>query len=409
MRWRTKAGDELEARLGEPMTKDFVAQAWRTALDPKGEWIPAVLAAADRRLTEVRRHVAGRRRARHRLQPDPGEGVCRHPPLSSPARPRRSCSPTTSARAGASRTSARATSGGWSPCAWCPRASTCRASPSASTRRRPRRRSSSPRRSAASSGPAGAVRPRRSSCPRCRSSSTTPRDSRRSATTRSTASPTPTRSGQLWAEEQGLLDEANRADKASGGARRGRLRGARVRRPLRPRALRQAAVRHARPVGSRGRGGLPRPARACSSPTRCPPCSTSGRAGRSRRRRRARRGVRLPVAAHRALAAQRKELNKLVSTYARKKGLPHANIHLDLRRACGGPDLAAAIDRAGARSASRGSGAGSSAAADRSRSARLLAPFGPSVGLGSALRLGGEPRTWTRDCSDRAPSRRRTT
>ena len=57
MRWRTKAGDELEARLGEPMTKDFVAHAWRTALDPKGEWVPAVLAAADRRLTEVRSHV----------------------------------------------------------------------------------------------------------------------------------------------------------------------------------------------------------------------------------------------------------------------------------------------------------------------------------------------------------------
>ncbi|MGA8046739.1 MAG: DEAD/DEAH box helicase, partial [Dermatophilaceae bacterium] len=57
MRWRTKAGDEVAARLGEPMTKDQTAQAWRTALDPKGEWIPAVLAAADTRLTEVRRHV----------------------------------------------------------------------------------------------------------------------------------------------------------------------------------------------------------------------------------------------------------------------------------------------------------------------------------------------------------------
>ena len=50
----------------------------------------------------------------------------------------------------------------------------------------------------------------------------------------------------------------------------------------------------------------------------------------------------VPVAAHRALAAQRKELNTLVSAYARQKGLPHANVHLDLRRACGGPDLAAA-------------------------------------------------------------------
>src|SRR5580765_4385472 len=57
MRWRTKAGDEVAARLGEPMTKDITAQAWRTALDPKGEWIPSVLAAADKRLTEVRRHV----------------------------------------------------------------------------------------------------------------------------------------------------------------------------------------------------------------------------------------------------------------------------------------------------------------------------------------------------------------
>ena len=39
-----------------------------------------------------------------------------------------------------------------------------------------------------------------------------------------------------------------------------------------------------------------------------------------------------PVAAHRALAAQRKELNQLVSAYARQKGYPHANVHADLRR-----------------------------------------------------------------------------
>jgi len=57
MRWRTRAGDEVSARLGEPLTKDMTAQAWRTALDPNGEWIPSVLAAADRRLTEVRRTV----------------------------------------------------------------------------------------------------------------------------------------------------------------------------------------------------------------------------------------------------------------------------------------------------------------------------------------------------------------
>ena len=55
--WRTRAGDEIAARLGEPLTKDLTAQALRTALDPEGAWIPSVLAAADKRLSEVRRHV----------------------------------------------------------------------------------------------------------------------------------------------------------------------------------------------------------------------------------------------------------------------------------------------------------------------------------------------------------------
>lgn len=57
MRWRTKAGDEIAASLGEPMTQDAVSQAWRTALDPAGNWMPSVLRAADKRLTEVRRSV----------------------------------------------------------------------------------------------------------------------------------------------------------------------------------------------------------------------------------------------------------------------------------------------------------------------------------------------------------------
>ncbi|WP_405713134.1 MULTISPECIES: DEAD/DEAH box helicase [unclassified Streptomyces] len=57
MRWRTKAGDEIAARLGEPMTKDAIGQAWRTALSPTGEWIPNVLSAADKRLTEVRKGI----------------------------------------------------------------------------------------------------------------------------------------------------------------------------------------------------------------------------------------------------------------------------------------------------------------------------------------------------------------
>jgi superfamily II DNA or RNA helicase len=54
-RWRTSAGEELAARLGEPMTRDAVASAWRTALDPAGQWMPQVLRAADARLRVLRR------------------------------------------------------------------------------------------------------------------------------------------------------------------------------------------------------------------------------------------------------------------------------------------------------------------------------------------------------------------
>ncbi|KQZ84334.1 hypothetical protein ASD56_10155 [Microbacterium sp. Root166] len=57
MRWRTKTGDEMEAQLGQDNTKDITSQAWRTALAPEGEWIPAVLRSADRRLSEVREQV----------------------------------------------------------------------------------------------------------------------------------------------------------------------------------------------------------------------------------------------------------------------------------------------------------------------------------------------------------------
>ncbi|MCD4558096.1 DEAD/DEAH box helicase [Schaalia sp. lx-100] len=57
MTWRTRAGDEYSARLGEPLTRDLMKQAWRTALDPSGEWIRSVLQAAHQRLIEVRRQM----------------------------------------------------------------------------------------------------------------------------------------------------------------------------------------------------------------------------------------------------------------------------------------------------------------------------------------------------------------
>ncbi|MBI3225757.1 MAG: DEAD/DEAH box helicase [Mycolicibacterium cosmeticum] len=56
-RWRDSAGEEHAARLGEPLTAEQNARAWRTALNPAGEWMPAVLAAADTRLQQKRQHV----------------------------------------------------------------------------------------------------------------------------------------------------------------------------------------------------------------------------------------------------------------------------------------------------------------------------------------------------------------
>jgi len=56
-RWRDSAGEEHAARLGEPLSAEHTARAWRTSLDPTGEWMPAVIAAAETRLQQKRQHV----------------------------------------------------------------------------------------------------------------------------------------------------------------------------------------------------------------------------------------------------------------------------------------------------------------------------------------------------------------
>lgn len=53
-RWRTNAGEEFSARLGEPLSADQTSRAWRVALDPHGDWMPAVLQAAHTRLRQIR-------------------------------------------------------------------------------------------------------------------------------------------------------------------------------------------------------------------------------------------------------------------------------------------------------------------------------------------------------------------
>ena len=53
-RWMNSAGEVLSASLSEAGTKRREDTAWRTALNPEGKWIPHVVAAADRRLSDVR-------------------------------------------------------------------------------------------------------------------------------------------------------------------------------------------------------------------------------------------------------------------------------------------------------------------------------------------------------------------
>ena len=98
LQWRTRAGDEIAARLGEPLTKDLTAQALRTALDPDGLLDPVGAGG--------RRHPAHggaparprRRRAGDRHRPGLGARLRQASSRRSPARRRPSCSPTRSRR-----------------------------------------------------------------------------------------------------------------------------------------------------------------------------------------------------------------------------------------------------------------------------------------------------------------------
>nr|WP_308469929.1 DEAD/DEAH box helicase family protein [Kineococcus rubinsiae] len=53
-RWRNSAGEVVAASLTDATTKSVEALAWRTALDPRGDWVPHVIAAMDERLTHLR-------------------------------------------------------------------------------------------------------------------------------------------------------------------------------------------------------------------------------------------------------------------------------------------------------------------------------------------------------------------
>ncbi|MCW2606991.1 MAG: box helicase [Frankiales bacterium] len=53
-RWRNSAGEVVAASLSDTSTRSVEATAWRTALDPGGQWVPHVIAAMDERITHLR-------------------------------------------------------------------------------------------------------------------------------------------------------------------------------------------------------------------------------------------------------------------------------------------------------------------------------------------------------------------
>lgn len=53
-RWRNSAGEVIAASLSETSTRRTEATAWRTALNPRGRWVPHVLAAMDERISHLR-------------------------------------------------------------------------------------------------------------------------------------------------------------------------------------------------------------------------------------------------------------------------------------------------------------------------------------------------------------------
>ena len=317
MRWRTKAGDEVAARLGEPMTKDAAAQAWRTALDPKGEWIPSVLRAADKRLTEVRRHV-----------PDAGAMVI--------------ASNQTAARAYARHLE---TITGEKP-------TVVLSDDSGASTRIPRlcvgvyaTSTSTPLFFAQAVGRFVRARKRGEtasvflpSVPIILELAATMEAQRDHALDRPSSDES---EASLWAEEEGLIAAANRTERTLG-----------IDEPSFEALESEAHFDHVlfdkqqfglhAAVGSQEEQdylGLP----GLLEPDQVATLLNERQAKQSRQTKGSTRPTNpAPVSAHRALAAQRKELNSLVAAYAKKTGAPHANVHMELRRACGGPELAQA-------------------------------------------------------------------
>lgn len=336
MRWRTKAGDELAADLAEPLTKDLTAHAWRTALDPKGEWIQAVLRAADRRLSEVRRHV-----------PDAGGLVIATDQAQARAYGRlleglTGVKPTVvlSDDAGSS---GRIEEFSASQDRWLvavrmvsegvdvPRLAVGVYATATST----------PLFFAQAVGRFVRAR-RRGEVATVFLPTVAPLMAHATLLERQRDHILGAARGQDWPEEEALLAEANRSEGANDDLL-GQWEA------LSSEANFDHVLFDAHQFGLQAAAGSVEEADYLGLPGLLEPDQVADvlrdrqRRHAARQRRQDRRDKVTPeVSLHRALADQRRELNSLVSQYAHAKGLPHSHIHAELRRQAGGPPLAKA-------------------------------------------------------------------
>ncbi|GAA3853830.1 DEAD/DEAH box helicase [Tessaracoccus defluvii] len=337
MRWRTKAGDELAADLGIPMTKDLTAAAWRTALAPTGEWVSAVLRAADRRLTEVRRHV-----------PDAGGLVIAtnqttaraYAKLLTEMTGQRPCV----VLSDDSKASARIDEFSASDERWMvavrmvsegvdvPRLAVGVYATAIST----------PLFFAQAVG--RFVRSRRRGEVATVFLPTVPVLLAHAATLEKQRDHVLGRprndEGDIWAETEALIEAANR-DASAADDLLGSFEA------LESQATfdhvlfdSQAFGMHAEPSSQDEADYLGLP--GLLEPNQVSVLLADRQRRQLRRRERDDRKAEPEVALHRAIASKRKELNSLVAQYARLKGIPHSHVHADLRRECGGPKLAQA-------------------------------------------------------------------
>jgi superfamily II DNA or RNA helicase len=334
MRWRTRAGDEVAARLGEPLTKDALAQAWRTALDPKGEWVPSVLAAADKRLTEVRRGVpdaGGLVIASHQTSARAYarilEGITGEKPTVVLSDDAGSSARIEEFSAGESRwmVAVRMVSEGVDVPRLCVGVyATSTSTPLFFAQAvgrfvRARRRGET----------ASVFLP---SVPVVLEHAARLEEERDHALDRVTPSD---EAASLWAEEDALVASANRTARTPDIDQQ-------AFEALESDAEFDHVLFDAKQFGLSAQVGSEDEQEYLGLPGLLEPDQVAlllheRQAAQSTRRPRGPAGA--PLSAHRALAAQRKELNTLVAAYARKTGAPHAVVHTDLRRACGGPAL----------------------------------------------------------------------